>query len=113
MKNKKKSSKTKCSKILDQTSTTSSINNRNTSKYSLAENRRFFRGFNYTRCDRNVIVTSIFKTIEDPLEIGKNEIVPALENMDDLREPFCEVMYSIVTFIQRKKNRIETSVDNV
>ena len=40
-------------------------------------------------------------------------LVAALENMYDLGKSFCVVMYSIVTVIQRKKNRIETSIDNV
>ena len=74
MENEKNSSKTNCSKILDRTSIASSINYPNTVKHSLAENRRFSRGFNHIRFDRNVILTSIFKTIEDPLEIGKNEL---------------------------------------
>ena len=32
--------------------------------------------------------------------------------MDDFGKSFCVVMYSIVTVIMRKKNRIETSIDN-
>ena len=150
MKNEKKSSKTNCSKILDQILVTSSINYRSTSKHSLAEKQRFSRGFNHTRFNRNVILKSIVKTIEDPLEIGKNELnvslflraykghcywkffinfhhnvnltppfkfwtvlVAVLENLDDLGKSFCVVMYSIVTVIQHKRNRIEISTDNV
>ena len=60
---------------------------------------------NFINCHHNVNLTPPFKFC--------TVLVAALENMDDLGKSFYVVMYSIVTVKQHKKNRIETSVDNV
>ena len=111
---------------MDQTAITASINNQNTFKHSVAANLRYFRELNHTRFDRNVILTSVFKTTEYPLETCKIElnvsiflsvykshyyphilsifiITPPFQNMDDFGKSVCEIMSSIVTVIKRKK----------
>ena len=70
----KKSGITKCSKILDQTVITSSPNDQNAFKHSVTAHLRYSRGLNQTRFERNVVLTAIFKTIKDPLEIDDIEL---------------------------------------
>ena len=61
VKNEKTSSITNCSKIVDHTTITSSINNQCTFKHSVVAILCYPRGLNHIRFNRNVILTSILK----------------------------------------------------